>query len=612
MTTYYQFPCGCRWPVVRPAPREGALPLLDVDDDNLPFCSLTWELLSRGNTKGVFQLESSLGRQWTKRLRPESGEHIGALGALLRPGCLRAVDEDGVSMTQHFCRRKNGEEEVKSYHPAIDRILEPTQGCLTYQEQAMQIAQAVAGFNLQEADQLRKAIGKKLAEEMAKCKKMFLDGAARVGILTTEQAEEVFGWIEKSQRYSFNKSHAISYGLTGYDTAYMKAHFPVAFYTSWLRFAKEKQDPMQEIYELVNDAKLNDVEVLPPDLRNMEPHFATDGVVVTFGLSDIKGVGVNQIVKTKAIVEDVEREIGKPLAQWKWLDFLFFASDRMTASTVERLALVGALHWLGEGRERMRVDFQAWKELTDCEQEWVLSRERLGRGLIQPEAVVEPLPPEPSEQDSKYRDAPQKTRARLVKAARGAWMKKVNKRQVLIDSLRDVRPFDSLSEAIRAVGRTRADGGGATAKRVSTVQSLAYLLEHPASPVEDTPGSISWHEEQYLGVALSCSPVDEFNQRDVNITCKEYLAGRTGYMVFGVQVEQVREVKTKRGQNPGQKMAFLTISDGTCSLSDVICFPEAWKEYGGLLKEENCVVIQAERDHKQGSLIVKKVCQMEK
>lgn len=835
MTTFYRFPCGCQWPVVGPAPRDGALPLMDVDDENLPFCPATWELLARGNTKGVFQLESSLGRTWTKKLKPESGEHIGALGAILRPGCLRAVDADGVSMTQHFCRRKNNQEDVPSYHPAIDRILAPTQGCLVYQEQAMQIAQAVAGFNLQDADSLRKAIGKKLAEEMAKCKKMFMEGAAKAGIITTEQAEEVFGWIEKSQRYGFNKcisdreclkrtakgrfaksdtpltigemyrirhdleyakstgheqlrrkwkrlgnygkglsmsddgrirpntivdiqpagrravyklmlengsticvtenhkfptnqgemtvsammecdgplclfvcgeyerrcqvfgttqkrlelhhrdgnragslanlirlcsschkkweyvagrtkrgeksypsipvrlakieldreemtydvtmegpnhnfvvgsgivtcnSHAMGYGLTGYDTAYIKAHFPVAFYCSWLRFARDKQDPMREVYELVNDARLNDVDVLPPDLRNMEPHFATDGVVVTFGLSDIKGIGVGQIVKIKAIIEKVEKEIGKPLKQWRWLDFLFFVSHRITSSTVIRLVLCGALDWLGEGRQQMLADFDAWADLTECEQEWILSRERLGRKITNPEDVVPPLPPEPSEKDEKYREAPEKTRSRLVKTARAAWAKKASKREALISSLRDISPFASLYEAIRAAGRTKKDGGGAVAKRVETLQGMATLLERPPSPVVDMPDWVAWNEEQFLGIALTCSRVDAFDLRDVNTSCKDFASGKTGYMVLGVQVKQVREVKTKNGKNPGQKMAFLTIADSTCALSDVICFPEMWKEYSGLLTQDRCVIIQGERDDKQGSLLVKKVSEM--
>lgn len=612
MSTFYKFPCGCKWPVVGPAPTEGALPLMEVDDDNLPFCALTWELLGSGNTKGVFQLESSLGRQWTKKLKPTSAEHMGALGALLRPGCLRAVDTEGVSMTQHFCRRKNGEEEVAPYQVVVDRVLAPTFGCLVYQEQAMMIAQAVASFNLQEADQLRKAIGKKLAEEMAKCEKLFMDGAARAGILTPEQAAEVFSWIEKSQRYSFNKSHAVSYGLTGYDTAYIKAHFPVYFYCSWLRFAREKQDPMQEVYELVNDSKLNDVTILPPDLRNMEPHFASNGVTVTFGLSDIKGVGINQISKTQVIIQEVEKEIGKSLSEWTWLDFVFFCSHRMTSSTVIRLASVNALRWFNIDRQVMLAEFDAWNDLTDCEREWIITHEKLGRGLITPESLRPEVPPAPDQNDPKFNTTDTKLNARRWKVDMGAWQKKVDKANAAVDGLRDAKAFTSVSEALKSAARTKKDGGGATARRIDTLKSMAEMLDNPGSSLKDTPDWIAWTEEQYLGIALTCCRVDGFDQRDVNTSCKEYLAGKTGYMVFGVQVEQVREVKTKSGKNPGQKMAFLTVSDASCSLNDVICFPDVWKECSGLLKENNCVIIQAERDAKQNSLIVKKVCQMER
>jgi DNA polymerase III alpha subunit len=614
MSTMYRFSCGCSWPVVGPAPREGALPLMDVDDDNLPFCPLTWDLLGRGDTKGVFQLESNLGRQWTKKLKPESGEHMGALGALLRPGCLRAVDDEGVSMTQHFCRRKNNEEEVKPYHEVLDMVLSPTFGCLVYQEQAMLLAQNLAAFNLQEADQLRKAIGKKLPEEMAKCKKLFTEGAKKAGLLTEAQAEEVFGWIEQSQRYSFNKSHAVSYGLTGYDTAYIKAHFPVAFYCSWLRFAREKQDPMQEVYELVNDSKLNDVQILPPDLRNMEPHFATDGVVVTFGLSNIKGVGINQISKTQNIIREVEQEIKRPLAKWKWLDFLFFCSHRMTSSTVIKLARVNALRWFNMSRQRMEAEFETWDDLTDAERNWIINHERLGRGLIPPEALGSELPPEPLLSDARYQGMDAKIKEKKLKIDRKAWEKKVREREEYIDSLRGQKPFTSLVEALRAVARPKKDGGGAMPRRIDMVMGMADLLENPGSENGhiDKPDWIAWTEEENLGIALTCSRVDGFNQQDVNTSCKDFINGKTGYMIFGVEIEEVREVKTKNGKNPGQRMAFITMADGSCSLSDVICFPEAWKQYSGLFKKGNCVIIQAERDPKQNSLIVKRACQMER
>jgi DNA polymerase III alpha subunit len=199
-----------------------------------------------------------------------------------------------------------------------------------------------------------------------------------------------------------------------------------------------------------------------------------------------------------------------------------------------------------------------------------------------------------------------------LKAARKAWQKKVDDRGAALAALRAQKPFGGLAEAVRAVARTRKDGGGATAGRVEKLRGRAYLLDHPPSPVVDTPDWVAWTEQDLLGIALTCSRVDAFDQRDVNTTCKDYVAGRAGYMVFGVEVASVREVKTKKGKNPGQKMAFLTVSDASCSLADVIAFPEAWKEYSHLLTAGNCVYLQAERDVRQGSLLVKKVCQMER
>src|SRR5688500_2071038 len=141
-----------------------------------PDCKKVWAMLGKGLTKGIFQLESRLGRRWCKELRPESKEHLTALGAILRPGCTQSKEENGVSTTQHYCWRKNGKEEVSYAHPALEHILKPTYGLIVYQEQAIQIAVAIAGFNPQEADDLRKAIGKKLTEEMAKVKIRFLEG----------------------------------------------------------------------------------------------------------------------------------------------------------------------------------------------------------------------------------------------------------------------------------------------------------------------------------------------------------------------------------------------------------------------------------------------------
>ena len=193
----------------------------------------TWDLFKDGLTKGVFQLESNLGRAWSKRLAPTNLEELAALIALIRPGCLKAITE-GKSMTQHYVDRKNKKEDVKYLDDSLEDILKTTYGVLVYQEQSMLIASKLADFNLQEADVLRKAIGKKNAELMEQVKTSFLEGAEKKGIVTKAVAEEIFSWIEKSSRYSFNKSHAVAYAMNSYLSAWYKANHTKEFFMSYL------------------------------------------------------------------------------------------------------------------------------------------------------------------------------------------------------------------------------------------------------------------------------------------------------------------------------------------------------------------------------------------
>ncbi|MHA2404945.1 MAG: DNA polymerase III subunit alpha, partial [Candidatus Kariarchaeaceae archaeon] len=233
--------------------------MIDYNDDK------TWALFREGLTKGVFQLESNLGRTWSKKVAPENLEELAALVSIIRPGCLKAVDR-GKTMSNRFVDRKWLKEEVTYLHDSLEDILKPTYGVLVYQEQAMRIAQKLAGFDLQQADDLRKAIGKKNADLMAKIKKDFVAGCEKVGMVSASDADEIFGWIEKSARYSFNKSHAVAYGFNAYWSAWYKANHTKEFFLSYLYHAHEKQDPHQEIYELVNEAKLFDIKVSTPRL----------------------------------------------------------------------------------------------------------------------------------------------------------------------------------------------------------------------------------------------------------------------------------------------------------------------------------------------------------
>lgn len=541
MTKKYQFSCGCSFPIIGEPLTKGALPLLDVDANNLPSCENAWNIFARGDTKGVFQLESDLGKQWAKKLKPKSVEHLTALGALIRPGALKGVDDKGVSMTAHYCRRANFEESVESYHPAVDEVLKSTYGSLVFQEQSMELSRVIAGFTLQEADMLRKAMGKKSSSEMAKCKKMFIDGAKKTKVVSDEQAEEIFGWIEQSQKYSFNRSHSCCYGLTGYDTAYLKSHFPIQFFTSWLFYAKDKADSQLEISDLIEDAKKFNILVQSPDLMVLNSNFYTDGLSIWFGITDVKGIGYSQFEKIKSCMQTYGKEINT------WEEFVVKVSDLMPKSSIEKLISVNALRKFGSNRKLFLAEFNAWNELTEKEKAWI-------------------------------------------------------KENVQITNIPDM---------ILNSAKTKKEGGCcSSSKRVDVLKSIASVIKNPPSPLVDIPSWISWVEKDLLGVSLTYNPTDSCDTSESNTTCKEYLDGKNGYMIFGVEVRRCKEVVTKAGKTPGSRMCFLSISDSTGKIDDVICFPNVYKDFHSLLKESNTVLIQGERDKKSDSLLVKKVVQI--
>jgi DNA polymerase III alpha subunit len=588
MTNYFKFECGCRFPVLGPPPVEGALPKMKLDIAKVPLnCRAVWKMLGDGHTKGVFQLESNLGRQWTKKLKPEHIEHLAALGALLRPGCLRAFDDNGISMTEHYCLRKNNLEEVSMFHPCLDEVLGPTYGVLTYQEQAMAIARIVAGFTLQEADELRKAIGKKLPEEMEKVGVKFVAGVKKTKVISEEEGAQLFAWIKESQRYSFNKSHAVSYAMDGYWSAYCKAHMPVQFFCSYLYYSQEKQDPQKEVRELVNEARLMDVKVAAPDILNLEAHFSTDGKTVTFGLSDVKGIGEAQVIKLQKHAKDTEGFLGVAMRNWTWYDFLVHFATKCQVKTMTNLITVGAMRYLGKQRREMLEDLKVWDGLTDKERTWVIERSLSATG--------------------------KKNLILGLSVAAGETEPHVGYNEELKayeEKLQTLPTFTNLLDALKALMPTKAEGGGTANKnRKEKVKDLVDSLENPKSAVVDTPNWIAWNEENLLGIAISCTKIDACDTSQVNTSCKDFLAGKAGYMILGVIVQEVREVKVKKGKSSGQKMAFVNISDNTAAL-DLTCFADVWKEYGAILSQGNTVLIRAERDKRKDSLLLREAWQI--
>jgi len=243
--------------------------------------SCTYALLSRSDTIGVFQLESSGLRAILRELKPERFEDIVALVALYRPGPLQS------GMVDDFIKRKHGEVPVKYLHPALEPILRDTYGVILYQEQVMRIASDLAGFTMGQADSLRRAMGKKKPEVIAGLRQNFLDGAAARGI-SAKVAGQIFELMEFFAGYGFNKSHSAAYAVVAYQTAYLKANYPVEYMAALLTSVRGNSD---KVADYIQECRRVNITILPPDVNESLENFTVVGDKIRFGLGAIKNVG---------------------------------------------------------------------------------------------------------------------------------------------------------------------------------------------------------------------------------------------------------------------------------------------------------------------------------
>jgi len=244
--------------------------------------AMTFQLLQQANTAAVFQVESSGMRDLLTRLKPDCFEDIIALVALYRPGPLES------GMVDDFIECKHGRKEIVYLLPQLKPVLQETNGVILYQEQVMQIAQVLAGYTLGQADMLRRAMGKKKPEEMAKQRKIFMQGAEKKKI-PADRAEQIFDLMEKFAGYGFNKSHSAAYALIAYQTAYLKAHFPQAFMAATLSCDMGNSD---RVCSLIADCRNMKIPILPPHVHTSDWEFVPEGAqAIRFGLGAVKGVG---------------------------------------------------------------------------------------------------------------------------------------------------------------------------------------------------------------------------------------------------------------------------------------------------------------------------------
>ena len=316
--------------------KEGGEPLdiaaLPLDD------AATYKLLQQAKTVAVFQLESSGMQRMLKDARADRFEDIVALVALYRPGPMDLIPS--------FVARKHGREEVTYPDPRVEPILKETYGIMVYQEQVMQMAQIVGGYSLGGADLLRRAMGKKKLEEMAKERAKFREGAAKDG-LSGEKADEIFDLMEKFAGYGFNKSHAAAYALVSYQTAWLKAHYPAEFMAATI---SSDMDNTDKAVTFIDESKAIGLTVLPPDVNASEFMFvAVEPKVIRYGLGAIKGVGQGAC---EAIADERKRGGAyKDLADFcRRVD-----STKLNRRVLEALILSGALDALAPNRASLML-----------------------------------------------------------------------------------------------------------------------------------------------------------------------------------------------------------------------------------------------------------------
>ncbi|HEY6633894.1 MAG TPA: DNA polymerase III subunit alpha [Rhizobiaceae bacterium] len=308
---------------------------VDIDLANIPLDDPeTYAMLSRGEVVGIFQVESAGMRKALVGMKPDRVEDIIALVALYRPGPMENIPT--------YNARKHGEEEIASIHPKIDHLVKETQGVIVYQEQVMQIAQELSGYSLGEADLLRRAMGKKIRAEMDAQRVRFVEGALRNG-LNKPQANMIFDLLAKFADYGFNKSHAAAYAVVSYQTAYLKAHYPVEFLAASMTLDMGNTDKLADFRQ---DAMRLGIEVVPPSVKASFRDFEVGENKIFYSLAALKGVG------DAAVEHIVAKRKEKPFTSLE--DFCERVDPKIVGKRVlETLIMAGALDCFGHERAAM-------------------------------------------------------------------------------------------------------------------------------------------------------------------------------------------------------------------------------------------------------------------
>jgi len=489
---------------------------VDIDFEGFPQGNKrAFQMLADGRTEGIFQMRSNLGRTWCKSIAPTNVEEISAIAALIRPACLDA------GMTRRYARIKHGEEEEAYIHDDLKPVLGPTHSVYVYQEQALQMC-AMVGMTLSEADIVRKAIGKKKPELLAKQEARFIELAKQNGY--EDIAEQLWNYIKEGAGYGFNKSHSVAYSLLSYKNAFLKANYPAEFYcANMIKCANlgDKQKSLERIKELINDAKIAGIRVTPPSVTvcNMDFEITSESSIA-FGLSHIHGVGIGGL-----------RTVQKCSAATDFYHFVRLANEhRVNRRVMEGLIRSGACDVFGMPRKQMELEYETIQDLPKREREHAFANIATD-GLV---PLIEAMGDEDTVDDrkSKKEFVPNKNRRAKLR--------------VLYEKLYQESVFSDDKE---------------------------WNLQN---------------EHKYLGCPLSGNFEDIFTSLpNTGHNCLDTLSMENDERFqLCVQIDDVRVVHTKKDRKP---MAFLSVSDRSYGLKDVVVFPKTYSKYGELLVPNSIV-----------------------
>lgn len=334
-----------------------------------------------------------------------------------------------------------------------------------------------------------------------------------------------------------SNSHGVSYAINAYLSAYVKAHFPKEFFASYLKFAKNKVKPQDEIKALIQNAREMNIDILSPDIRKLNEEFILLKDKIYFGLTDIKGVGASVFAKIKSIV--LENNID--IANIDWINCLYKILININSTASKALIESGALDFTKYSRSKMLYEYQLASELTKKEMQFILDN---------------------------------------------------------ISSSKDFR-----NDIIYLL-----EFGKISKNRKTVIHNLLDMLNNPSHSLSDNPEWIADAEYGVLGCSLTCSKVDMYDISMTNVFCKD-LKNCTMFdnIILGGEVEYCNVTKTKTGQNPGQEMSFVSLSDSTGVAESIIFFPEQYKQYKNILFSGNVIIVKGKRlkNNKEGLIVEK-------